>query len=104
MGYKIKFTEGGQKLYDHTVNYFVETLGAPHIALRWVKAVNDAKEKLKTSANAYRLCEDSKLAEKNLHVIHLKKYKYKILYKIDGDTIYIEAILHDRQLPEKWLH
>ena len=99
MTYEIIFTEGGQKFYDHTVDYFVNVLNSPHIAAMWIKAVREARGRLETSAEAYQFYSPIE----NLRVIHLKKYKYKIFYEVRGDEVYIKAVLHNSQLPEKWL-
>lgn len=103
MAFEVIFTDGGRSFYDHIVNYFLNELEDPQVARKWMEEVRNVQNILATSAEASPICDDKYLAKKNIRKIRLKHYKYKIFYEIRGKKVYVKAILHDKQLPEKWI-
>ena len=103
MDFNIILTDGGQKTRDHIFDYYINTLGSPHIAEKVYKDYLDTIELLAKMADAYQIYEDASIRGKNLRRIRFGKYKYKIFYEIRGNNVYIKAILSDKQLPGKWL-
>lgn len=104
MGFRVVLTVGGRNSRDHVIDYLSNALGSPHVAQKFFKDYLNAVKRLESSASAYSLCEEKLLADKGIRHIHLKKYKYKVYYHLVNDNeAHIDAVLHDRQLPEKWL-
>lgn len=103
MGYNIILTDGGRKTRDHIFDYYSNILGSPHITGKIYKDYLETLQVLTQTAGSYQIYEDISIQSKNIRRIRFRKYKYKIFYEIKGNTVYIKAILHDKQLPGKWL-
>ncbi len=39
---------------------------------------------------------------KTLRRCHLKRFRYGLIYRVNGDVIEVVAVAHDRQKPEYW--
>ncbi|MBQ8992335.1 type II toxin-antitoxin system RelE/ParE family toxin [Candidatus Saccharibacteria bacterium] len=103
MAFEVIFADGGRSTYDHIVNYFLNELENPRVAMKWMGEVREAQKRLEYSADSYPICEEDFLEKRSLRKIRLRHYNYKVFYKIKGNKVYIEAILHDKQSPGKWL-
>lgn len=103
MGFKVIFTEGGLRDYYGCLDYVAFDLQNPLAAQRLDRAMMDALGRISDGAESYALYDHPGLKRHNYRKIHLRRYKYKILFHIDGDVVYIDAILHDKQDVEKAL-
>lgn len=95
--YKIFFTGKGRNTYNHCVDYvlyhFEDAFAAERLNIDIQKALNF----LELSPEARPICENSKLHERGIRKIHLRRYAYKLYYHVVGDEVYIDALIHDRQ-------
>lgn len=59
----------------------------------WEDAIETINE-LEIVAGSLRECEHPALKEMGYHRILFKKHDYLMLYRIDGTTVYVEAVYH----------
>ena len=103
MGFNIILTDGGRRTRDRIFDYYLNELQDSYIAQKVYKDYLMTLDALAKTADAHPIYEDIGITGENLRRIRFNHYKYKIFYEIRGDKVYIKAILHDKQLPRKWL-
>ena len=54
-------------------------------------------ERLSYMAGGLKLCDDPTLCDLGYRTIHFKRHNYFMLYHIQDDMVYIDAIYHDLQ-------
>ena len=62
----------------------------------WLDAKETADE-LTRAAGSLKLCDNPKLKEFGYRAISFKRHNYVMLYRVEGNTAYVEAIFHQRQ-------
>ena len=97
MAYKIAFTETGRKTYDECIEYILFELGHPQAARKLLEDIDMVLESLQMAAASFALCDDEDLRSHGLRKVHLRRHSYKIFYRVDGDNVYIEYVLHDKR-------
>ena len=58
----------------------------------WKQGINSQK-----SPAALKLCIHPKLKKNRYRVIHFMRHHYLMLYRIEGATVYVDAIYHQLQ-------
>ena len=98
MPYKIIFTENGRRTYVECLDYLFSELKNAQAALSFLKDFEDQLEILKSNAHWYPVCENKHLRSRKIRKIHLRKHRYKILYRIENEIeVHIDAVYHDLQ-------
>ena len=99
MVYNIEYTEDAANDRSRCVNYLLfginDGKGDLVVAKKFIKELEQAEKRLSVGASDYALCENPVLSRKGYRKIHLHHYKYKIIYYIEDQTVFIIAILHD---------
>ncbi len=68
------------------------------IAARNVRRdAKETKRKLTYLAESIKLCDEPELAKRGYRIIFFKKHNYFMLYRVDGNIVYIDAIFHGLQ-------
>ena len=88
-----RFKESRDKCIDYILSTFMNRFAAKSLYVDIERAINILSE----SALSYSICDNKKLAQRNVRKIHLKKHKYKIFYRVEEHTVYVDVILHDKQ-------
>jgi len=97
ISYKVIITPKALSQLDSYIAYVRYTLLNPQAAKSiWLDAMETQKQ-LKLSAGSLRLCENPVLSELGYHPISFIHHNYVMLYRIDGSTVYVEAIFHQQQ-------
>ena len=65
-------------------------------ASMWADALRTI-ERLSVLAGSLKYCRAPQLHHLGYHIIHFKSHKYLMLYRIENQTAYIEAIYHELQ-------
>lgn len=82
---------------DAYIGYIQYTLlNAQAAKAIWDDAV-DTRDELAKSAGSLKLCDNKKLQNLGYHRINFLRHRYLMLYRLDGTTVYVEAIYHQLQ-------
>ncbi len=57
----------------------------------------DTRDKLAEVAGSLKLCDNKKLQDLGYHRINFLRHRYLMLYRVEGNTAYVEAIYHQLQ-------
>lgn len=96
MRYKLVYTNRFWASYFECLDYVAKNLGNPWAALSIEKDAEKCLNHLKSFPAAHAFLNDKELREKGYRRVHLK-HKYKIVFRIEGNRIYLEDFLHDSQ-------
>ena len=95
--YKVFLTSAAQAQLNNHIDYIRYQLRNPIAAkLVW----EDAKQTisaLSTVAGSLKLCSHPVLSELGYRCIRYRKHDYVMLYRLEGNTVYVEGIFHQMQ-------
>ncbi len=95
--YKVVVTHDAKLQLAQILRYLRLELGSEQAA-RSVKAdMEDTRVRLSHVAGSLKLCDNPRLRDLSYRTIHLKRHDYFLLYRIQGHTVYVDAIYHDLQ-------
>ena len=57
----------------------------------------DTRDELAEVGGSLKLCDNKKLQNLGYHRINFLHHRYLMLYRLDGTTVYVEAIYHQLQ-------
>lgn len=97
MAFNLVVLASGRATYNHCLNYIMYELENPFAAQSFSDDFYNTLDVIAENPLSYGLCDLARLHERGLRKKHLKKHKYKIFYHVEGDDIYVEAVLHDKQ-------
>ena len=63
----------------------------------------ETKYRLSRIAGGLKLCEDPRLHDLEYRTIRFKRHNYFMLYRIQDNVVYVDAIYHDLQDYENYL-
>ncbi len=82
---------------DDYISYIQYTLMSEQAAKAvWEDAVDTTIE-LEKVAGSLKPCDNEDLAMLGYHKINFMRHRYLMLYRIDGKTVYVDAIYHQLQ-------
>lgn len=81
----------------------VITLEAKEDLERFIRYLAVEKENIQ-AAKSLKKCDNSKLKELGYRRINFSRHRYFILYRIDGDVVFIDNIFHELQDYENKMH
>jgi plasmid stabilization system protein ParE len=73
--------------------YYVRS---PHAAERFEAAFDQAIEYIKSHPTMFPLCDDRH------RFVLLQRYPYRLVYRVDGETVKVIAVVHSRRRPRFW--
>ncbi|MCM1156068.1 MAG: type II toxin-antitoxin system RelE/ParE family toxin [Ruminococcus flavefaciens] len=82
---------------NNYIDYLQHTLLNDQAAYSiWQDALETQKQLSKT-AKSLKLCSHPQLKEKGYHIINFTQHRYLMLYRVEGATVYVDAIYHQLQ-------
>lgn len=107
MAYSIEYTDDAVRDRANCIEYFLYVVdngvGNPLIAKKFLKELEEVEKFLSSNAESCALLEEETLRTKGYRKIHLKHYKYKVVYRVEENKAIILAIIHDLRDYEKLL-
>ena len=97
MVYKLVYTARFRKNYWACLDYLEKVLENYQAMIAVAKDVEETLAELAKSADFYSILENKKLNKRGIRRIRLKHHRYKIFFRIEGDTVYVVNILHNLQ-------
>jgi len=79
---------------DDYVSYVHYTLLNPIAAKSILNDAKETRKTLSTVAGSLKLCDQPVLHELGYHAIKLEKHDYAMLYRVEGETAYVDGIYH----------
>lgn len=106
MGFKVKLTPQGEETYFNCLEYllyYVGGFGNPQAAKNFILDYEKTLDSLERNANGYAILEGPEFRTFAYRKIHFYHMSYKIIYHIEDDIVFVDAILHDKQSLNKAL-
>ena len=97
MAYKIIITHSAQNQLDAAIHYILNVLQNEQAALSVMEDAEKTGHRLSYAAGSLKLCDDPELRALGYRMIHFKNHNYFMLYRIEDNTVYVDAIYHDLQ-------
>lgn len=79
------------------LDYLYFDLENAQAAYRVEQDMKETAVRLSHAASSSKLCDDPELRSLGYRIIHLKRYKFFMLYKIVAKRVYVVGIYHDLQ-------
>lgn len=95
--YHVIVTDGAYDDLDIFVAYLLLVKKNDQAAGNLLDDFNNTISQLETVAGSLKLDDDPDLAALGYHRIHLKKHRYFLLYRINGDNAVTDNMFHDLQ-------
>lgn len=97
MDYEVVLTDKARVQLDHMIGYILLELKNEQAALNVMEDAEETKLRLSRVAESLKLCDDPALRNLGYRTIHFKRHNYFMLYRMDGDKVYVDAVYHDMQ-------
>ena len=79
---------------DSYVDYILNTLMNPQAAMNLWNDAEETREELSKCAGSLGYCKHPRLKALGYHPMLFIKHRYVMLYRIDGQTAYVDGIYH----------
>ena len=97
MDYEVILIHPAKAQLDYAVNYILCEFESEQAARSVIDDAEDTRLRLSHVAGSLKLCDDPKLCALGYRTIRFKRHKYFMLYRIEGDKVYVDGIYHDSQ-------
>lgn len=95
--YKVVVTTEAKEHLRRILSYIRFVLKNPEAAKNVRRDMDETKRKLTYLAKSLKLCEEPELAIHGYRVISFQKHDYVMLYRVDGNIVYVDGIYHELQ-------
>ena len=102
MGYKVIVSPRAKLYLKNIVQYVKYVLKNPTAAERIFQDAEKTMNKLTYLAESLKVCEEPELAEQGYRVILFQKHDYMILYRVDGEFVFVDGVFHRLQDYYSW--
>ena len=98
MDYKVVVTKDAEEDLDRFIKYLIFEKESP-------QADYDATiESLKHVAGSLKLCDNPRLHQLKYRRINFLNHRYFMLYRIEGDVVFVDNLFHELQDYENKMH
>lgn len=97
MEFKIVLTSQAQLDFRNITRYLFDELRSEQATISVINDMENTIERLSYIAGGLKLCDDPRLRGLGYRKIHFKHHNYFMLYRIQDDIVYVDAIYHDLQ-------
>ena len=97
MAYRVIISDIAQEELESSFLHILHEFTNPHAAKLFLEDALATINRLSIMADSFPVCEEPYLKEAGCRVIHFKKYRYKIVYRIVGKRVEIDGIYHNLQ-------
>lgn len=104
MEYKVVLTAQAKVHFRQIISYLLYDLESLQAAANVTDDFEKTTTRLSYIADSLQFCNDKTLQAKGYRIIHFQKHRYLMVYRIDGDKVYVEGIYHDLQDYENILY
>jgi plasmid stabilization system protein ParE len=97
MDYKVLVTKDAEEDLDCFIRYLITEKGSFQAAENVLNDYDATIESLKHVAGSLRLCDNQRLALLGYRRINFLSHRYFMLYRIEGDVVFVDNIFHELQ-------
>lgn len=97
MEYKVVLTTQAKMDFRRIIDYLLYELENEQAAANITNDMENTINRLSHVAGSLKLCEDSKLHSLGYRTIHFKHHKYFMLYRVENNKVYVDAVYYDLQ-------
>lgn len=97
MEYEVVLTTQAKTDFRQIINYLLFKLNNEQAATNVTNDMENTIDQLSHVAGSLKMCEDERLRALGYRMIHFKRHKYFMLYRIEGSVVYVDGIYHDLQ-------
>lgn len=95
--FEVIFTDNAKEQSQDIIDYIFFELNNAQAAYNVEQDMKQTTRLLSRVAGSLKLCESPRLRALGYRTIHLKHHNYFMLYRIQDNTVYVDAIYHDLQ-------
>ena len=95
--YKVEITEFAEHQLKQILVYILFKFKNPDAVRSIRNDVEVTKNKLKYLPHRMKLCDEPELNSRGYRVILFQKHDYLMLYRVDGNMVYVDGIYHQLQ-------
>lgn len=97
MGYRVVMMKGAEEDLDRFIVYLLFEKKNEQAARNLLDDFEKTKSSLVNIAGSLKLCDNPKLKELGYRRINFLSHRYFMLYRIDGNTVFVDKIFHQLQ-------
>lgn len=101
MGYKVMITEDAEADLDRFVRYLLYEKENSQAAGNLLDDFDATVNSLSHVAGSLKQCENPRLKELGYRRMNFLTHRYFILYRLEGDVVFVDNIFHELQDYEK---
>lgn len=101
MDYKVLATKDAEEDLDRFIRYLITEKGSLQAAENVLNDYDATIESLKHVAGSLKICDNPRLASLGYRRINFLSHRYFMLYRIEGDVVFVDNIFHELQDYEK---
>ena len=94
ISYKVIISPKALSQLDDYISYVRYTLLNPIAAERIWRDAKETRETPARVAGSLKLCDHPRLHTLGYHAIKFEKHDYAMLYRVEGETVYVNGIYH----------
>ena len=94
VSYKVIVSPGALAQLDDYISYVHYTLLNPIAAQSILRDAKKTQDALAKVAGSLKLCSHPALHKLGYHAIKFEKHDYVMIYRVDGETAYVDGIYH----------
>lgn len=95
--FEVIFTDDAKEQLQNILDYLFFELNNAQAAYNVEQDMKQTARLLSHMAGSLKICENPRLRDLGYRIIHLKHHNYFLLYRIQDDTVTVDAIYHDLQ-------
>lgn len=95
--FEVIFTDDAKEQLQNILDYLFFELNNTQAAYNVEQDMKQTTRLLSHVASSLKLCESPHLRDLGYRTIHLRHHNYFMLYRIQDDIVYVDAIYHDLQ-------
>lgn len=97
MVYNIVVTADAEEDLNRYVRYLIFDKGSSQAARNLLNDFETTVESLKIVAGSLKLCDNPRLKELGYHRINFHSHRYFMLYRLEGNDVFVDNIFHELQ-------
>jgi len=97
MDYKVNLMQSAEEDLDNFIAYLLFEKKNEQAAQNFLDDFERTKESLCHAAGSFKLCENAKLKALGYRRVNFLSHRYFMLYRVEGNMVFIDSIFHELQ-------
>lgn len=97
MGYKVVLMEQAEEDIERIITYLLFEKNSEQAAKNLLNDLEATKISLSNVAGSLKLCDNARLKALGYRRINFLSHRYFMLYRIEQDIVFVDAIFHELQ-------